>query len=174
MLLKAGVQGVKDVDTGILISFHIDRGGTYSTSKSWIDNAIKQGATMDALPASPATRQYQGDPNSESTTQTGWQTTFSQLATNYPNIRFFAAEYGPMERRDQRRLVYGLPNQPRDGNVFDWEPTTQGDRNNCAAVRHQQGTGTHARLAARSGNTYTALPDLALYPPMKTAYASRL
>ena len=27
MLLKAGVQGVKDVDTGILISLHIDRGG---------------------------------------------------------------------------------------------------------------------------------------------------
>ena len=168
MLLKAGVQGVKDVDTGILISFHIDRGGTYSTSKSWIDNAIKQGANMDAFGES-CYQQYQGDKNSQSTTQSGWQTTFSQLATNYPKIRFFAAEYGPMERQIND-VVFGLPNNQGMG-TFDWEPTSQGSWND---PQPSDATQTTHALWQRSGSNYTALPDLALYPPMKTAYASRL
>jgi arabinogalactan endo-1,4-beta-galactosidase len=169
MLLKAGVQGVKDVDTGILISFHIDRGNAYSTTKNWIDNAIKQGATMDAFGES-CYQQYEGDANSQTNTQNGWQTTFSQLVTNYPNIRFFAAEYGPMERQIND-VVFGLPNNQGLG-TFDWEPTSQGSWN-AAQPSDPSGTTTHA-LWQRSGNTYTALPDLALYPPMKTAYASRL
>ena len=168
MLLKAGIQGVKDVDTGILISFHIDRGDAYSTTKNWLDNAIKQGATPDTFGES-CYQQYQGDKNSQANTQSGWQTTFSQLATNYPKIRFFAAEYGPMERQIND-VVFGLPNNQGLG-TFDWEPTTQGDWNN--AQPSDSSTTTHA-LWQRSGNTYTALPDLALYPPMKTTYASRL
>ena len=168
MLLKAGIQGVKDVDTGILISFHIDRGSTYSTSKSWLDNAIKQGATPDTFGES-CYQQYQGDPNSQTNTQNGWQTTFSQLATNYPNIRFFAAEYGPMERQIND-VVFGLPNNQGLG-TFDWEPTSQGTWND---PQPSDATQTTHALWQRSGNNYTALPDLALYPPMKTAYASRL
>jgi arabinogalactan endo-1,4-beta-galactosidase len=169
MLLKAGVQGVKDVDTGILISFHIDRGNAYSTSKNWLDNAIKQGATPDTFGES-CYQQYQGDVNSQTNTQNGWQTTFSQLATNYPNIRFFAAEYGPMERQIND-VVFGLPNNQGLG-TFDWEPTSQGSWNN-KQPSDPATTTTHA-LWSRSGSNYTALPDLALYPPMKTAYASRL
>jgi arabinogalactan endo-1,4-beta-galactosidase len=168
MLLKAGMQGVKDVDTGILISFHIDRGNAYSTTKSWLDNAIKQGATPDTFGES-CYQQYQGDSSSQATTQSGWQTTFSQLAANYPKIRFFAAEYGPMERQIND-VVFGLPNNQGLG-TFDWEPTTQGDWNNAQPSDATQTT--HA-LWTRSGNNYTALPDLALYPPMKTAYAGRL
>ena len=168
MLLKAGMKGVKDVDTGILISLHIDRGSTYSTSKSWLDSAISQGATPDTFGES-CYQQYQGDPNSQATTQSGWQTTFSQLATNYPKIRFFAAEYGPMERQIND-VVFGLPNNQGLG-TFDWEPTTQGSWND---PQPSDATQTTHALWQRSGNNYTALPDLALYPPMKTAYASRL
>jgi arabinogalactan endo-1,4-beta-galactosidase len=168
MLLKAGIKGVKDVDTGILIAFHIDRGNAYSTSKNWLDNAINQGATPDTFGES-CYQQYQGDKNSQTTTQSGWQTTFSQLATNYPKIRFFAAEYGPMERQIND-VVFGLPNNQGLG-TFDWEPTTQGDWNN---PQPSDATQTTHALWQRSGNNYTALPDLALYPPMKTAYASRL
>jgi arabinogalactan endo-1,4-beta-galactosidase len=168
MLLKAGIKGVKDVDTGILISFHIDRGNAYSTTKSWLDNAINQGATPDTFGES-CYQQYQGDIHSQSNTQSGWQTTFSQLATNYPKIRFFAAEYGPMERQIND-VVFGLPNNQGLG-TFDWEPTTQGDWNN---PQPSDATQTTHALWQRSGNNYTALPDLALYPPMKTAYASRL
>ncbi len=168
MLLKAGIQGVKDVDPAILISFHIDRGNAYSTSKSWLDSAIQQGATPDTFGES-CYQQYQGDINSQTTTQNGWQTTFSQLAANYPKIRFFAAEYGPMERQIND-VVFGLPNNQGLG-TFDWEPTTQGDWNKAQPSDPTQTT--HA-LWQRSGNSYTALPDLALYPPMKAAYASRL
>jgi arabinogalactan endo-1,4-beta-galactosidase len=168
MLLKAGIQGVKDVDTGILISFHIDRGNAYSTTKSWLDNAIKQGATPDTFGES-CYQQYQGDVNSQANTQTAWQSTFSQLVTAYPKIRFFAAEYGPMERQIND-VVFGLPNNQGLG-TFDWEPTSQGTWNNAQPSDATQTT--HA-LWQRSGNNYTALPDLALYPPMKTAYASRL
>ena len=115
-------------------------------------------------------QQYQGDVNSQANTQSGWQTTFSQLVTNYPNIRFFAAEYGPMERQIND-VVFGLPNNQGMG-TFDWEPTSQGSWN-AAQPSDPAGTTTHA-LWQRSGNNYTALPDLALYPPMMTAYASRL
>jgi len=169
MLLKAGIQGVKDVDTGILISFHIDRGNAYATTKNWLDNAIKQGATPDTFGES-CYQQYQGDTSSTSNTKSEWQSTFSQLVTAYPKIRFFAAEYGPMER-EINDVVFGLPNNQGLG-TFDWEPTSQGSWNDPQASDPTTTT-THA-LWSRSGSNYTALPDLALYPPMKTAYASRL
>jgi arabinogalactan endo-1,4-beta-galactosidase len=169
MLLKAGIAGVKAVDTGILISFHIDRGNAYSTTKSWLDSAIKQGATPDAFGES-CYQQYQGDVASTANTKSEWQSTFSQLVSAYPNIRFFAAEYGPMER-EINDVVFGLPNNQGLG-TFDWEPTTQGDWN-AKQQSDPSSVTTHA-LWQRSGNTYNALPDLALYPPMQTAYASRL
>jgi arabinogalactan endo-1,4-beta-galactosidase len=169
MLLKAGIKGVKDVDTGILISFHIDRGNAYATTKNWLDNAISQGATPDTFGES-CYQQYQGDTSSTSNTKSEWQSTFSQLVTAYPNIRFFAAEYGPMER-EINDVVFGLPNNQGLG-TFDWEPTSQGSWNS-AQPSDPSTTTTHA-LWQRSGSNYTALPDLALYPPMKTAYASRL
>ena len=169
MLLKAGIQGVKDVDTGILISFHIDRGNAYSTTKNWLDNAIKQGATPDTFGES-CYQQYQGDTSSTANTKSMWQSTFSQLVTAYPKIRFFAAEYGPMER-EINDVVFGLPNNQGLG-TFDWEPTSQGSWN-AAQPTDPSGFKTHA-LWQPSGNSYTALPDLALYPPMQTAYAGRL
>ncbi len=169
MLLKAGIQGVKDVDTGILISFHIDRGNAYATTKSWLDNAIKQGATPDAFGES-CYQSYQGDTTSTANTKTMWQSTFSQLVTAYPNIRFFAAEYGPMER-EINDVLFGLPNNQGLG-TFDWEPTTQGSWN-AKQTSDPSSVTTHA-LWSRSGSNYNALPDLALYPPMQTAYAGRL
>jgi arabinogalactan endo-1,4-beta-galactosidase len=169
MLLKAGIQGVKDVDTGILISFHIDRGNAYATTKNWLDNAIKQGATPDAFGES-CYQSYQGDTTSTANTKSMWQSTFSQLVTTYPNIRFFAAEYGPMER-EINDVLFGLPNNQGLG-TFDWEPTTQGSWN-AKQTSDPSSVTTHA-LWQRSGNNYNALPDLALYPPMQTAYAGRL
>jgi arabinogalactan endo-1,4-beta-galactosidase len=158
-LLKAGVQGVKDVDTGILISFHIDRGNSYSVTKNWIDNVVKQGIPFDAFGES-CYQKYQGDPNSTANTKNGWSTTFSQLSTAYPNVKFFAAEYGPMQR-EINDVIYGMPNGQGIG-TFNWEPTTQGDWNSG----HD--------LLRRSGTTYNAQPDLALYDQMKIDYASRL
>jgi arabinogalactan endo-1,4-beta-galactosidase len=168
MLLKAGVQGVKDVDTGILISCHIDRGGdkpadsagaALQTSVNWITNAMKQGVALDAFGES-SYQKYQGDPNSEANTKTTWTNTFGGVATKFPNLKLFAAEYGPLQR-DINDVLFGLPNQQGIG-TFNWEPTTQGDWN------------TGHDLLRRSGTTYTAQPDLALYDQMAIDYASRL
>ena len=53
-------------------------------------------------------------------------------------------------------------------------PTTdQGLQALVAQPTDPSGTTTHA-LFQRSGNTYSALPDLALYDQMKIDYASRL
>jgi arabinogalactan endo-1,4-beta-galactosidase len=166
-LLKAGVQGVKDVDPGIRIAFHIDRcgdkptdtqGAALQTSITWLTNAMKY-VTPDAFGESCYQR-YQGDPNSTTVTKTGWTNTFGGLAAKFPNIKFFAAEYGPMQR-EVNDVVYGLAGSQGIG-TFTWEPTTQGDWN------------TGHDLFRRSGSTYTAQPDLALYDRMKIDYASRL
>jgi arabinogalactan endo-1,4-beta-galactosidase len=167
-LLKAGVAGVKEVDPGILISFHIDRGHSFSASKYWIDNAIRY-AAFDAFGES-CYQQYQGDINSIPNTVNGWTTTFAQLVAAYPNLRFFAAEYGPLQRQIND-VVFNLPNAKGMG-TFNWEPTSRGTWN-AAQPTDPAGTTTHA-LFQRSGNTYTALPDLPLYTLMKTDYASRL
>jgi arabinogalactan endo-1,4-beta-galactosidase len=168
-LLNAGAAGVKEVDANILISLHIDRGNSFSASKYWIDNATQQKVPFDAFGES-CYQTYQGDANSTANTVTGWTSTFSQLVTAYPKLRFFAAEYGPMQRQIND-VLFNLPNQQGLG-TFNWEPTTQGDWN-AAQPSDAQGSGSHA-LFTRSGNTYTAQPDLALYDLMKAAYASRL
>ncbi len=167
-LLKAGVKGVKDVDTGIKIMLHIDRGGDKPTDKAgaalntsinFINNATTQGVVFDVFGES-SYQAYQGDPNSEANTKTTWTNTFGGLATKYPNIQFVAAEYGPLER-DINDVVFGLPNNHGAG-TFNWEPSEQGAWN----------TG-HA-LFSNAGNKYTTTADMALYDLMKTAYASRL
>jgi arabinogalactan endo-1,4-beta-galactosidase len=158
-LLKAGATAVGEIDPAIIVSLHIDRGDEFSTSKSYIDNARKQGVPFTAFGESCYQR-YQGDPNSTTNTKNGWTSTFTQLASTYPDIQFFAAEYGPMQR-EINDVLYALPNGQGIG-TFNWEPTTQGDWN------------TGHDLLRRTGTTYTAQPDLALYDTMKTAYADRL
>lgn len=166
-LLKAGVDAVREVDPTILVSFHIDKGGdkaseqqgsALQTSINWITSALKY-ASFDAFGESCYQR-YQGDPNSTTNTKAGWTNTFTGLATKFPGLKFFAAEYGPMER-EINDVLYGLPAQKGIG-TFNWEPTTQGDWN------------TGHDLLRRSGSTYNAQPDLALYDAMMTAYADRL
>lgn len=166
-LLKAGAQAVRDVDPKILIAFHIDRGGDKPTEKAgsaldmgdyWLTNAMKY-VTPDAFGES-CYQKYQGDPNSTTNTKKTWTSTFEGLATKFPNVKLFAAEYGPMQR-EINDVVYGLANRQGIG-TFNWEPTTQGDWN------------TGHDLLRRSGSTYTTQPDLALYDPMMAAYADRL
>jgi arabinogalactan endo-1,4-beta-galactosidase len=151
-LLKAGVKGVKDVDPGIKIMLHIDRGNDYASSHSFIQNAMTQGVAFDVFGESCYTA-YQG-PSS------GWQSNFTQLVAAFPSLKFVIAEYGP-EQRAANDIIFGLPNQIGIG-TFNWEPTHSGAWN----------TG-HALFSA-AGNAYTATADLSLYDQMKTAYASRL
>ena len=152
-LFKAGVQGVKDVDASILTALHIDLGDDLAGSKSYITNAQNQGVHFDAFGESCYTS-YQGPPS-------GWKNTFQGLATQFPTLKLYVAEYGP-DQRTANDAVFNLPNDQGIGS-FNWEPTTQGDWN----------AGGHD-LLRRSGSTYTAQPDLALYDQMKVDYASRL
>ena len=151
-LLKAGVQGVRDVDAGIKIMLHIDRGGTFNTSRDFITNATAAGVSFDVFGESCYTA-YQGQPSA-------WMSTFTQLAAMFPNLKFVIAEYGP-EQRAANDIMFNLPNQQGLG-TFNWEPTHAGDWN----------TG-HA-LFSVSGKAYTSTADLGLYDLMKTAYATRL
>ena len=168
-LFKAGIQGVKDVNTGILISLHIDRGNDYASSRNYINNAQNQGVKFDAFGES-CYQKYQGDPTSDTNTVNGWTTTFNQLSSAFPSIKFFAAEYGPLQRQIND-VLYDLPNDQGLG-TFNWEPTTSGawnqtcdaNGNNCVA---------HT-LLTRSGTTYNVQTDMALYDQMKIDYASRL
>jgi arabinogalactan endo-1,4-beta-galactosidase len=176
-LLNAGIAGVKEVDAGIVVSFHIDRGNAYGTTKSWIDAAVKQGATPEAFGES-CYQKYQGDPNSKPNTVNGWTTTFTQLVANYdgstaqrPKINFFAAEYGPMER-EINDVLFNLPKNQGIG-TFNWEPTTQGDWNADLPVMTPAAP-SHALFNNRTGNTYTTRADIALYDQMKIDYAARL
>jgi arabinogalactan endo-1,4-beta-galactosidase len=164
-LLKAGVQGVKEVDSKILVSFHIAKGGDHtdgksalSTSVNWLTNALKYTA-VDAFGES-CYQTYQGDAKSASKSKTIWQTVEGGLASKFPNIKIFAAEYGgaPREIND---VIYNLPNQQGLG-TFYWEPTVAGAWN------------PGVTLVSRSGSTYTANSNMSVYDQMKADYANRL
>jgi arabinogalactan endo-1,4-beta-galactosidase len=166
-LLQAGATAVREVDPRIAIALHIDRGGdkpadtpgaALKMSIDWLANALKY-VDVDAFGLS-CYQKYQGDPNDAKKTQAGWTATFSGLATKFPEIKLFAAEYGPMQR-EINDVVYDLPGE-RGLGTFNWEPTTRGDWN------------TGHDLLRRDGDGYAAQPDLALYDQMKRDYASRL
>jgi arabinogalactan endo-1,4-beta-galactosidase len=166
-LLKAGVKGVKDVDGGIEIMLHIDRGGdkggytgaALDASSNFITNARKQGVAFDVFGES-CYQSYQGDTASTANTKTDWTSTFGGLAAKFPDLRFVAAEYGPMQR-EINDVLFGLAGKQGAG-TFNWEPSEQGAWN------------TGHSLFTAAGSSNTATPDLALYDAMKAAYRSRL
>jgi arabinogalactan endo-1,4-beta-galactosidase len=147
-LLKAAAKGIKDVDTGIQIMIHLDRGGDLASSQAFITNAMAQGVPFDVFGESTYTL-YQGPPS-------GWMATFTALAAQFPTLKFVAAEYGPDERAIND-ILYNLPNQQGIG-TFYWEATHSG-ADNASALLFMNGTAT---------------ADMLLYDQMKIDYASRL
>jgi arabinogalactan endo-1,4-beta-galactosidase len=163
-LLKAGVDGVKEVDPKIMTALHIDRGGdktdgtaALATSITWFTNALKY-TTVDAFGES-SYQTYQGDASNVAHSKTIWQTVESGLAAKFPNVKIFAAEIGSGER-EINDVNFGLPNQTGIGTFF-WEATRAGEWNTGA-------------LLSPSGGDYVAQPQMALYDQMKIDYASRL
>jgi arabinogalactan endo-1,4-beta-galactosidase len=112
MLLNAAAKGVKDVDTGIKIALHLDRGNDLSSSKSYITNANSKGVPFDVFGESCYTN-TQGQPSD-------WQATFSALATAFPSLKFMIAEYSTSQRA-ANDVVFNLPNQQGIG-TFNWQP----------------------------------------------------
>ncbi len=75
-LLKAAAAGVREVDPGIVLALHLDRGGDKATDRpgnalqtsiDWVTNARNQGVAFDVL-AESAYQLYQGDPGSDANT----------------------------------------------------------------------------------------------------------
>ena len=151
-LLSAGSRAVKEIDPAILVMLHIDKGDDLATSRDFIRNARAQGVRFDVFGESCYTA-YQGQPSA-------WRSTFTQLAAQFPDLKFVIAEYGP-EQRAANDVMFELPER-RGLGTFNWEPTHGGAWN------------TGHVLFNVSGNAYTATPDLMLYDSMVTAYQSRL
>ena len=159
MLLKAGIQAVREVDPTIAVMLHIEKCNDLTTSKWWIDNALAQGVSFDVFGQS-CYQTYQGDPTSVPNTVAAWTSTFAKLATAYPSLSFVAAEYGPLQR-ELNDVVFGIAGA-RGLGTFNWEPESEGDWNRGHT------------LFSWTNDTFQPQPDLQLYDAMKKDYASRL
>ena len=116
-LLKAGIAGVKEVDSGILVMLHIDKGGDNMATRRWVDAALAQGVQFDILGESCYTR-WQGPPS-------GWKANFDDLVVRYPSLSFVIAEVGS-ETKESLDIMRSLPNRKGLG-TFIWEPTSNGN-----------------------------------------------
>jgi arabinogalactan endo-1,4-beta-galactosidase len=112
MLLNAAAKGVKDVDTGILIALHLDRGNDLASSRNFINNATTKGVPFDVFAESCYTN-TQGQPSD-------WMATFTALSTAFPKVKLMIAEYGA-NQKDANDIIFGLPNQQGIG-TFNWQP----------------------------------------------------
>jgi arabinogalactan endo-1,4-beta-galactosidase len=144
-LLKAGIAGVKDVDTTIKIIMHIDKGGDNTATRSWVDNAVKQGVVFDILGESCYTS-FQGPPS-------GWQSNFADLVTRYPAYQFIIAEYS-QEKRAANDVMFNIPDGRGLGTII-WEPLQY----------------LEAFFTA-SGNNWSTNSYIDLYPQMSKDYGN--
>ncbi len=173
-LLKAGIQAVKEVDPRIKTVLHIDKGGSYAASVAWIDNAVAALAptTFDVFADTSYVR-WQGQPST-------WQSTFSHLATMYPNLQFIIPEYGneiatspatPSTMRIANDTIFNISGN-RGVGAWIYEPEHPAQ----AGI----GVGLFATTTVDGGiqdswPIFPALPAaMAVYDQMKIAYGSRL
>jgi arabinogalactan endo-1,4-beta-galactosidase len=119
-LLKAGIEGVREVDPEIQIMLHIENTDDLNGVRSWLDNVLMRDVEFDVLGLSCYVA-FQGQPSV-------WQSTFSSLATNYPDLKFAIAEYNP-ERTQANLMMKNLPDGRGLGTFF-WEPTRSGEWGN--------------------------------------------
>jgi arabinogalactan endo-1,4-beta-galactosidase len=119
-LLSAGIRGVKDVDSNILIMMHLDRCNDLDVNTWWVDGVQGQGVAFDILGESCYDQSGYQQPSSS------WAPTLSTLASRYPNLRFVAAEYST-QKQMVADLMFNLPNR-RGLGTFIWEPTSFSER----------------------------------------------
>jgi arabinogalactan endo-1,4-beta-galactosidase len=116
-LLRAGIAGVRDLDPSIRIMLHIENTESATGVTDWVQNAQSRGVQLDVLGLS-AYAAFQGPASA-------WRETFTQLATNLPDLSFAIAEYNP-----ERRLLNDIMRELPDGRglgTFFWEPTQSGE-----------------------------------------------
>jgi arabinogalactan endo-1,4-beta-galactosidase len=171
-LLKQGIAAVKAVDSRIKTVLHIDKGGDMNASISWINTVMGQGVTFDVFADTSYVR-WQGQP-------AGWQTTFTKLATMYPNLQFLIPEYGnetatnpatPTTMEIANNLIFGISGNRGVGTWF-YEPEHPAQ----AGI----GIGLFQTTPIDGGiqdpwPVFPALPSgMAVYDRLKVTYAGRL
>ena len=123
---------------------------------------MKQGVKFDAFGESCYQR-YQGDPNSTASTKTGWQSTFSGLATKLSSAEAVRGGVRAYVEREINDVVFGLSGNQGIG-TFNWEPTTQGDWNTghrsvAAHGKHVHGPAGRGALRPDEDGTTPAACD---------------
>jgi arabinogalactan endo-1,4-beta-galactosidase len=110
-LLKSCVEGVKEVDTSIVIMMHIATGGQNSESRYWLDNMISRGLEFDVTGLSYYPQ---------------WHGTLDDLQSNLTDLdqrykkSLSVVEYD--QNVDQvNDIVFNLPDK-RGRGTFNWEP----------------------------------------------------
>ena len=157
-LLKSGIQAVRDVDPAIGIVMHLEKCNNFTTTKWWLDGVLGQGVSFDVLgqscyaSAPNGVAGYQGTP-------ADWKSTFTQLASAYPNLKFLIAEYSA-EQRAAGDVMAALPAK-RGLGTFNWDPTRSYDTLPNDPLFNTNG----------AWNRYVAIPEkMALYEQMAKDY----
>jgi arabinogalactan endo-1,4-beta-galactosidase len=115
-LLRAGVEGVREVDPSIEVMLHIENTESAGGIIDWVQNAQQRGVELDVLGLS-AYEAFQGP-------STAWRETLTRVAEALPELSFSIAEYNP-ERRLLNDIMRELPDGRGRGTFF-WEPTQSG------------------------------------------------
>jgi arabinogalactan endo-1,4-beta-galactosidase len=110
-LLKAGVEGVKEVDTSIVIMMHLALGGQNREAVFWLNNIIARGVNFDIIGLSYYPR---------------WHGTLEDLKFNTNDLikrynkDINVAEYSQF-KNEVHKIVFNLPDNRGEG-TFIWEP----------------------------------------------------
>jgi beta-galactosidase len=110
-LLNAGVEGVRTVDTNMVVMMHIALGGQNEESVFWLDNMIARGVEFDILGLSYYPR---------------WHGTLEDLQSNMSDlIKRYRKPINIVEYSDFKKavheIVFGLPDDMGKGACI-WEP----------------------------------------------------
>lgn len=135
ILLKAGIEGVKQINNNTSIMLHIENTGDRTGLMRWINQSLKHSVSFDVLGLS-AYEKWQGP-------STQWQGTLDLLAKTYSELSFLIVEYNPQPRL-LNDIMYNLPGS-RGLGAFFWEPALSGEWGNSMFIKN--------------GDIYTAKPE---------------
>jgi arabinogalactan endo-1,4-beta-galactosidase len=108
-LLKAGINGVKQVDDNIDIMLHVENTQDRDGVIQWVNQAMEYSVNFDVLGLS-AYERWQG-PSSQ------WEGTLTSLTNTFPELEFSIVEYNPQGRL-LNDIMFNLPNQRGLGTFF--------------------------------------------------------
>jgi arabinogalactan endo-1,4-beta-galactosidase len=112
-LLKAGINGVRDVDPELPVLLHLAGGGDNAASRAWLDRVLAEGVPCDVIGQSYYPR---------------WHGTLADLRENLTDLAgryrrpLAVVEYSAPDLREINEIVRGLPDGLGFG-TFIWEPT---------------------------------------------------